>query len=436
MEKKKWTLGTIVLYGINMVVGSGIFLLPGNAYKIMGPGSIFAYIGVLVLVMSIAFCFLECGSMFEKSGGPYLYAQKAFGNFVGYEVGMMKWIVSIIAWATMAVGFMTALSVIVPACADPTVQKIGAAALILLLSCVNLFGINIMKYLNNLTTVAKLVPLVFLVVVGIFFMKGSNFVPVFPNGMSSTTLSAAIITVFYAFTGFENVGVAAADMENPSRNVPKAIIYSISAVSVIYVMIQLVCVGILGEDLSGTAAPVTDAISRFMGTKGGLIVTVGTMISILGINIGSSFNTPRCLDGLVADGYFPDVFKKKNSKDVAFVSVIVTGVLAILLTTTGSFEQLAAISVISRFSQYIPTCIAVPILRKKHPEMKATFRVPFGIVIPAISVIASIWLIFNTEVYKIVVGLGAMVIIAPLYLLAKRSSTQKVKTVAGVAVEN
>lgn len=423
MEKKKWTLGTIVLYGINMVVGSGIFLLPGNAYKIMGPGSILAYIAVLVLVMSIAFCFSECGSMFEKSGGPYLYAQKAFGNFVGYEVGMMKWIVSIIAWATMAVGFMTALSAIIPACADPAVQKIGATTLILVLTCVNLLGINIMKHLNNITTVAKLIPLIFLVVAGIFFIKGSNFVPVFPNGLSSTTLSAAVITVFYAFTGFENIGVAAADMENPSRNVPKAIIYSITSVSIIYVMIQFVCVGILGDKLAGTAAPVTDAIKAFMGTSGGIIVTIGTMISIFGINIGSSFNTPRCIDGLVADGYFPKAFQKKNAKDVSYVSVIVTGILAILLTTTGSFEQLAAISVISRFSQYIPTCIAVPVLRKKHPEMKATFKVPFGVLFPFISVAASIWLIANTELYKIIVGLGAMVIVAPLYFIIKKSKS-------------
>lgn len=77
-------------------------------------GAFFAYLFVFVLVMSIALCFAECASMFSESGGPYLYAKKAFGEFVGYEVGVMKWVVSIIAWATMAVAFSTALSALFP----------------------------------------------------------------------------------------------------------------------------------------------------------------------------------------------------------------------------------------------------------------------------------------------------------------------------------
>lgn len=114
MSEKKWNLQTIVLYGINSVIGSGIFLLPGSAYHLLGPASLLAYIFVFILVMSVALCFAECGSMFEQSGGPYLYAKQAFGDFFGYEVGVMKWIVSIIAWATMSVAFSTALSAMVP----------------------------------------------------------------------------------------------------------------------------------------------------------------------------------------------------------------------------------------------------------------------------------------------------------------------------------
>ena len=239
MNEKKWNLKTIVLYGINCVVGSGIFLLPGSAYQLMGPSSLLAYLFVLILVMSVALCFAECGSMFEQSGGPYLYAREAFGDFFGYEVGVMKWIVSIIAWATMAVGFTTALSAIFPAAADPFVNKAIAIGIITVLSIINLFGVNIMAYLNNISTIAKMIPMVIFVIGGLFFLKGSNFTPFLKDGMNMNSISAAVITVFYAFTGFENVGVAAGDMENPKKNVPKALIISMSIVSVIYFLIQL-----------------------------------------------------------------------------------------------------------------------------------------------------------------------------------------------------
>ena len=180
MNDKKWNLQTIVLYGINSVIGSGIFLLPGSAYDHLGPASLLAYLFVFVLVMSIALCFAECGSMFEQSGGPYLYAKQAFGDFFGYEVGVMKWIVSIIAWATMAVGFSTALSALIPQIASPVLQKTIAIGIILTLSLVNLLGINIMAYLNNIATVAKLIPMAIFILGGIWYVEGSNYTPFIP----------------------------------------------------------------------------------------------------------------------------------------------------------------------------------------------------------------------------------------------------------------
>ena len=104
-----------------------------------------------------------------------------------------------------------------------------------------------------------------------------------------------------------------------------------------------------------------------------------------------------------------------------YVSVLITGAVAILLTLTRSFAELAAISVISRFSQYIPTCIAVPVLRRKNPEHSG-YKVPLGMMFPAIAVLASVWLLYHTEVYRLVAGLGAMLLVAPLYLIMKKKN--------------
>ncbi|WP_295264933.1 APC family permease [Veillonella sp.] len=422
MNDKKWNLQTIVLYGINGVIGSGIFLLPGSAYDYLGPASLLAYVFVFVLVMSIALCFAECGSMFEQSGGPYLYAKQAFGDFFGYEVGVMKWIVSIIAWATMAVGFSTALSALIPQIASPVLQKTIAIGIILTLSLVNLLGINIMAYLNNIATVAKLIPMAIFILGGIWYVEGTNYTPFIPADLTINSVSTAFIIVFFAFTGFENLGVAAGDMENPKRNVPLALIISMSFVSVVFFFVQFNCVGILGADLGGTKTPVADAMGRVWGSNGLLLVTLGTLISIGGLNIASSFNTPRCAQALAEGRLLPKFMMKNNKYNVPYISVLITGGLAILLTLTGSFAELAAISVISRFSQYIPTCIAVPVLRKKSSG-HAGYKVPFGLLVPVIAVVASLWLLANADLYKLVTGLGAMVLVAPLYILMKKYSS-------------
>ncbi|MFR5952800.1 MAG: APC family permease [Coprococcus sp.] len=423
MNEKKWNLKTIVLYGINCVVGSGIFLLPGSAYQLMGPSSLLAYLFVLILVMSVALCFAECGSMFEQSGGPYLYAREAFGDFFGYEVGVMKWIVSIIAWATMAVGFTTALSAIFPAAADPFVNKAIAIGIITVLSIINLFGVNIMAYLNNISTIAKMIPMVIFVIGGLFFLKGSNFTPFLKDGMNMNSISAAVITVFYAFTGFENVGVAAGDMENPKKNVPKALMISMSIVSVIYFLIQFNCIGTLGTNLSGTIQHQFCKDGNgdtFWVLRERYLLHLETLVSIAGLNICGSFNTPRCAQALADGGLLPKTLSKCNRRKVPYVAVFITGMLAVLLTLTGSFTELAAISVISRFSQYIPTCLAVIALRKKSDGKKDGYRVPLGYTFPVIAILASIWLIFHTEVYKLIAGLGAMVVVAPIYFIMKK----------------
>ena len=115
MENKgKLGLLSICLLGVNAIVGTGIFLLPGKAAKLVGVSSIGVILFDAVLVILIALCFAEAGGLFKKNGGPYVYAKEAFGEFVGFEVGFMKWAIMVIAWAAMAVGFPTALGSVFP----------------------------------------------------------------------------------------------------------------------------------------------------------------------------------------------------------------------------------------------------------------------------------------------------------------------------------
>lgn len=425
MARNKFGLFSIILLGINAIIGTGIFLLPNRAYAEVGVNSIFVIIFDALLVISIALCFAEMGGMYKNNGGPYIYAKEAFGGFVGFEVGIMKWAIAIIAWAAMAMGFPTALGAVWAPAQNPIVQKVIAVSIIILLGIMNIMGVKVSKIMNNIVTTGKLLPLILFVTVGIFFIKGHNFTnPVAESGevVLKGTFGSAALLIFYAFTGFESIGVAAGDMDNAKKNVPLAICIVLVLVAIIYTLIQVNSIGILGPKLAATETPVATASEAFLGKWGGALVTAGTLISIGGINIASSFLTPRSGVAMSDENQLPSIISKRNSKDVPYVAVIISCVLTALITLTGSFTTLAAISVVSRFAQYIPTCLAVPVMRKKAPDMERGFTIPFGPVIPVVAIAVSIWLLTNSDLKRIIFGLGGLVIGAVIYGIMKLSN--------------
>ncbi|UTY27010.1 APC family permease [Treponema denticola] len=419
MENKgKLGLLSICLLGVNAIVGTGIFLLPGKAAKLVGVSSIGVILFDAVLVILIALCFAEAGGLFKKNGGPYVYAKEAFGEFVGFEVGFMKWAIMVIAWAAMAVGFPTALGSVFPLAATPFWRSVIAVAILLFLGLMNIAGVRISKIVNNVITIGKLVPLIFFILLGIFFIKGDNFQPMQSVGaLTTTSFGAAALLIFYAFTGFESIAVAAEDMDKPEKNVPLAIVLVISGVSVFYILIQVVAIGILGDGLTASEAPVADAAAKFLGPVAKAIVTTGTLVSIGGINVASSFLAPRSAVALADDGFLPKFVTKRNKKDVPYISVILTTALTALVCLTGSFSKLAAISVVSRFAQYIPTCLAILVFRKRG--MKGSFRIPGVYVVSFLAVGISLWLLYNSSWDKILFGLGGLVVGAVFYAIMK-----------------
>ena len=159
-----------------------------------------------------------------------------------------------------------------------------------------------------------------------------------------------------------------------------------------------------------------------MGEAGALLITAGTLVSIGGINIAASFVTPRCGVALAEDGILPRVIAKNGRYGTPTIAIIITVILALLIALSGSFVKLAAISVISRFVQYLPTCLAIPVLRKKRPDLVRTFRVPFGPVIPIFAIVVSCWLVYNSDIEKILIGLGGLILGIPIYFFMKKYS--------------
>ncbi|MDU6736067.1 MAG: amino acid permease, partial [Veillonella sp.] len=237
-KKSKFGFWSIVLLGINGIVGTGIFLLPNKAYAIIGSASLGVLLFDAVIAGCIALCFAEAASLFTRNGGPY------------------------IAWAAMAVGFATALGAAVPALSGDFAKDVISFILIVGLTIVNIFGVNVSKFVNNLITISKLVPLALFIAIGIFFINGANFTPVFPQDTYvEGSFAQAAVLLFFAYTGFEVIAIAAEDMKNPKKNLPRAIIMCMLLVSVLYMAILAVSIGVLGSDLANTKAPVQDAFN-------------------------------------------------------------------------------------------------------------------------------------------------------------------------------
>ena len=214
-------------------------------------------------------------------------------------------------------------------------------------------------------------------------------------------------------------------MDDPKRNIPRAIVVVMLLVSAFYFLIMTVSIGVLGPDLAETKTPIATAAAVFLGTGGGLLVTAGTLVSIGGINLASSFLTPRVIVAIADDHKLPPVFSRYNRFHTPYVAILFATIVGILIALSGSFTTLAAISVVSRFAQYVPTCLAILVLRKRDPEHPSTLPVPFGPVIPVIAVLVSLWLLVQADLHKILFGLGGLLIAVPFYFLMRKQYLQR-----------
>lgn len=421
-KSKKMGFWTVLLFGINSIIGSGIFLLPNEGMRLFGPASIFVLMFDAILVLTIGLCFAEDSSLFSETGGAYVYAKAAFGDFVGYEVGFVTWTIRIIAEGTLYVGFATAVAGVFPALNNPIAKDIIVTVMALTLMVTNLFGIKVASILNNTVTISKLLPLVIFIAVGIWFIKGGNFTPLVPASVANKgSFAKAAMTMFFVFTGIESSVVAAGEMKNPKKDLPRVLIIVILAVAAFYILVQTVCIGVLGTSLAQSTTPIQDAFGKMVGNFGSYLVAAGTLMSIGGVGFSTSFITPRFGVAMAEHGMMPKFLTHKNRFGVPHNAIIISALLGLLVAVSGSFNTLVQISAVSRFAQYIPSCLAVLIFRKTMKNRKSGFKTPFGGLIPVIAITISLWLLAQTSISNLIWGFGALLVAVPFYFLTKKN---------------
>ena len=399
-----------------------MYLLPAATAALMGGASLWAILAAGLAVSLLVLCFAEAANHFDEPGSGYLYAREAFGPFIGFEVGWMTWITRIATSASLANGFAQALGFLWPEATAGAGRVLVMGAALALFTWINVVGVRSGARAAAGLAVAKTLPLLLLVTVGIISIDIGSVVAAAP--LSTRGLSQAALLLLFAYAGFENSAAVAGECRNPRRDIPRALITMIASVTTLYFLIQLVALGTL-PDLGARSggAPLAEAAARLMGGWGGVLLTAGAAVSILGTIGGSTLNGPRYLFAMADDGFGPRVFARVHPRwRTPYVAIPTQTSLAFILALSGSFVQLALLSVIARLAMYIGTAAAVPVLRRKFPPTEETIVLPGGPTIPIAALLLCLVFLAGAEPRNLVMGAIALLVGAVIYALRRRPS--------------
>jgi basic amino acid/polyamine antiporter, APA family len=373
-------------------------------------------IPVFILVLNFA----EDASHFEETGGAYLYARSAFGDFVGFETGWMNWIARVTSLASLSNGFVLALALLQPTLGEGWRRAVVITVATLILALIHLLGVRYGAASIYVFTLGKLLPLIGFIIVALVVWK-TNPIPgsfVLP-GAGTKWIDAALFMLF-AYAGFENLGVPAGEFKNPRRDLPLALLAGILAIAAIYALVQLGAMSAL-PDLSQSKTPIASAAQELVGPIGALVVTIGALLSMAGTNSGTMLEGSRMLYALSLDRRMGPLSYVHPRFRTPTVAIVIHTAVALALALGGSFRQLALISAMARLTTYLVTCLAIPRLRKMNTgRTEEGFRTAGGYIFPALGVLVSMVFVVNLDAKKLIVAAIALTVGALLYVASRK----------------
>ena len=398
---------------VNVTVGGGIFRLPAAASAALGAAAPVAYLVCAVAMGLIVLCFAEAGSRVSLTGGLYAYVEVAFGPLVGFLTGAMLWAGITAATAAVSSFFADALTALIPALAVGQARAASLVIVLVTLAAVNIVGVRGASRFNVVMTVAKLLPLLLLVILGAASVKRGNLA--WHATPASGDVARASAVLIFAFLGVETALVPSGEVRDTSKTVPRAIFAAMIVVTLLYLAIQIVTQGILGPALVGQKTPLAEAAAVAFGAPGRTLILVGSAVSIFGYVSGMTLAVPRMLFAFGRDGFLPAPLAAVHERfRTPYVAIIVQTLIVIGLAVSGSFEKLAIIANGSILLVYAACCLAViELRRRKVQESGAPFRVPFAAAIPVLAVLVIVWLMtsLTAEEWKALLVVVAVAIV-------------------------
>jgi amino acid transporter len=411
---------------VNVTIGGGIFRLPAAAAAALGPAAPAAYVVCAIAMGLIVLCFAEAGSRVSLTGGLYAYVEVAFGPLVGFLTGVMLWAGITAATAAVSSFFADALTALIPALAVGHARAMCLVVILVALAALNVAGVRGASRFNAVMTIAKLLPLLLLIVVGVASVKTQNLM--WHAAPPTADVARASAVLIFAFLGVETALVPSGEVRDSSRTVPRAIFIAMAGVTLLYLAVQVVTQGILGPALVGQKTPLAEAASVARGAPGRTLILVGSTVSMFGYVSGMTLAVPRMLFAFGRDGFLPAPLATVHATfRTPYVAIVIQTLVVIGLAVSGSFEKLAIIANGSILLVYAACCLAVIELRRRKVQEGGTpFRVPFAAAIPVLAVVVIAWLLtsLTSDEWKALLVVVAVAIVVYAASLPSRRAAE------------
>jgi len=405
---------------VNIMVGAGIFVLPAIIAETMGASGVLAYLFCGLLIGLIMLCFAEAGSKVTHSGGAYAYVETAFGAFPGFLVSVFLLMGGIFSDAAVSNALLEILALIFPFFKNPTVRVLSLFVLFSGLATLNVIGVKQGIGLVKITTVAKLIPIILLITIGWKDVQWVNLA--WESEPTIQKLGEASLILFFAFMGGDAGLAIGGEIKNPQKTVPRAIFIGISGVLFLYILIQLVSQGVLGNELPNLKeAPLSEAAKLVFGPAGYTLLFLGTGISMFGMLSGEILNNPRVIFRLSRDGVIPfsRLASIHHKFKTPYLAILLYAGLGFTLAAIGEFRQLAVIAASSMLLAYFGVSLSVIGLRKKKDLENGGFKIPFGYTVPILSAGIILFFLSNLTGFEIKGMLIMIGVLTGIYFLGK-----------------
>ncbi|NNF74025.1 MAG: amino acid permease [Flavobacteriaceae bacterium] len=427
METKKVGLITATSLVVGNMIGAGIFLIPATLAS-YGSISILGWVFTAAGALILARIFSNLSKLIiNKSGGPYTYSREGFGDFIGFLVAWGYWISIWISNAAVAIAIIGALSFFFPILKDDPILSISVGlSMIWFLTWINTKGVSTSGKVQVLTTILKLAPLVFVILIGIFFFEFNNF-PAFnlTGNPDFATFPVVAAVTLYAFLGIECATIPAENIKNPEKIIPKATMLGTIIVTCVYILGTIVLFGILPVDiLNVSPAPFAEAGKIIAGDYGGYFVAAGAAISGIGALNGWILISGQVPMATAKDGLFPEIFKRENKNGVPHLGLIIGSILTSLIMlmnfTEGLVEQFSFMLNLTVLTVLIPylfvaaSYIIILVDKKLHAN---NFIKTF--VLGSLGFAYSLWAIFGSGSETVFYGFILLLLGVPFYVYGK-----------------
>ncbi|WP_432586240.1 amino acid permease [Streptomyces sp. HD1123-B1] len=360
---RRFGLPTATALVMGNIIGGGIFLLPASVAP-FGTLSLLAFVVLTVGAIALALVFGRLTERDPRTGGPYVHARAAFGDFAGFLSAWSYWTMTWVSNAALAVAAVGYVHVLMPGHDSEGVNLTVALLALWLPALANLAGTRWVGAVQIVSTVLKFVPLFFVAVVGLFFFDPGNLGAFNETGSGALGgLSAAAAILLYSYVGVESASMSAGEVRDPERNVGRASVLGTIGAAVVYLLGTVSVFGTVAhDDLVNSTAPFSDAVNAmFGGAWGGTLIAAAAVVSIVGALNGWILMSAQAPYAAARDGLFPAAFgvrRRGVPTFGVFVGVVLASLLIVVNYTSGSGGLFEILVLITTFSATVPYLLA------------------------------------------------------------------------------